>query len=148
MEKLIAAFQEFFREQSESWMERFQYKEAGPQLLLQAFLQRVVNGGGRIDREYGLGRMRTDLLVKWPLDPEQGFLGPLQKVVIELKLLHKSLEATIAAGLRQTHEYVQRTGAADAHLLLFDRRPEIPWEQKIFRREEQHEGLAITVWGM
>jgi hypothetical protein len=22
------------------------------------------------------------------------------------------------------------------------------WEQKIFRREEQHEGLAITVWGM
>lgn len=29
------------------------YKEAGPQLLLQAFLQRIVNGGGRIEREYG-----------------------------------------------------------------------------------------------
>ncbi|MBF0242568.1 MAG: ATP-binding protein, partial [Desulfamplus sp.] len=59
MKKLISAFQEFFRENSESWVERFQYKEAGPQLLMQAFLQRVINSGGRIEREYGLGRGRT-----------------------------------------------------------------------------------------
>ncbi len=62
-EKLIAAFQDFFREHSEAWLERFAYKEAGPQLLMQAFLQRVVNSGGRVEREFGLGRMRTDLLV-------------------------------------------------------------------------------------
>lgn len=30
MEKLLFAFQEFFREHSEHWIERFQYKEAGP----------------------------------------------------------------------------------------------------------------------
>ena len=36
-----------------------------PQLLRQAFLQRLVNGGGRVEREYGLGRGRTDLLVIW-----------------------------------------------------------------------------------
>ncbi|MBF0468976.1 MAG: ATP-binding protein [Desulfamplus sp.] len=65
-DKLLRSFQEFFREHSEHWIERFQYREAGPQLLLQAFLQRVVNGGGRVEREYGLGRMRTDLLVIWP----------------------------------------------------------------------------------
>ncbi len=63
VDKLLAAFQEFFREHSEHWVERFQYKEAGPQLLLQAFLQRVVNSGGRIER----GRMRTDLLLVWPV---------------------------------------------------------------------------------
>ena len=45
---------------------RFDYAEAGPQLLLQAFLQRIVNGGGRIEREYGLSRGRTDLLIIWP----------------------------------------------------------------------------------
>ncbi len=50
MPKLLSAFQQFFREHSESWLEHFDYKEAGPQLLLQAFLQRIVNGGGRIDR--------------------------------------------------------------------------------------------------
>ena len=148
IDKLLHAFVAFFRENSEAWVERFQYKEAGPQLLLQAFLQRIVNGGGRIDREYGLGRMRTDLLVQWPLDPEQGFLGPVQRVVIELKLLHKSLRTTIAQGLRQTHDYVQRTGAADAHLLVFDRRTDVAWDKKVFRLAEQHDGLTITVWGM
>ena len=58
--------EEFFREHSESWVERFDYKEAGPHLLLQAFLQRVVNSGGRIGREPSLGRGRTDLLIECP----------------------------------------------------------------------------------
>ena len=44
--KLIGAFQAFFREHSEHWVARFDYREAGPQLLLQAFLHRIVNSGG------------------------------------------------------------------------------------------------------
>ena len=56
------AFQQFFREHSQSWLERFGHKEAGPQLLLQAFLQRIVNGG-RIVREYGLGLRRVEILI-------------------------------------------------------------------------------------
>ena len=48
--RLLGAFQAFFREHSEHWVGRFDYREAGPQLLLQSFLQRVVNGGGRIER--------------------------------------------------------------------------------------------------
>ena len=47
MDKLMGAFQAYFREHSEHWLERFQYREAGPQLLLHAFVHRVVNGGGR-----------------------------------------------------------------------------------------------------
>ena len=67
MEKLLTDFQQFFRQNSDSWIQKFDYAEAGPQLLLQAFLQRIVNGGGYIDREYGLGRKRTDLLIRKPL---------------------------------------------------------------------------------
>ncbi len=63
MDKLLTTFQQFFRENSESWRERFEYKEADPQLRPQAFLQRVLNGGGRLNREFGLGR-RTDLLLR------------------------------------------------------------------------------------
>ena len=48
---LIGRFQEFFRQHSDHWMGLFEYREAGPQLVLQAFLQRVVNSGGRIERE-------------------------------------------------------------------------------------------------
>ena len=61
VEGLLAAFQAFFREHSEHWVQRFErYHEAGPQLLLQAHLQRIVKGGGRIEREYALGSGRTD----------------------------------------------------------------------------------------
>jgi hypothetical protein len=151
MEKLLPAFQEFFREHSEHWVERFDYKEAGPQLLLQAFLQRIVNGGGRIEREYGLGRMRTDLLIVWPVQPALGqtmSAAATQKVVIELKILHKSLEKTIADGMVQTAAYMDRTGTADGHLVIFDRNPEKPWEEKIFRREAQQDGKRIIIWGI
>jgi len=147
MPKLLAAFQEFFREHSEHWVERFQYKEAGPQLLLQAFLQRIVNGGGRIEREYGLGRMRTDLLVMWPLRRVEGE-SEIQKIVIELKLLHKSLEQTLALGLEQIWEYLDRCGAEEGHLVIFDRTPGKDWEDKLFRRRETVRGRQITVWGM
>ena len=155
VEKLLSAFQSFFREHSESWLERFQYKEAGPQLLMQAFLQRVINSGGRIEREYGLGRMRTDLLLLWPLnaaEPDQPswtrWQGPVQKVVIELKILYKSLESTIADGLQQTWDYMDKCGAENGHLVVFDRRPHVPWEEKVFQRKENFKGVEIGVWGM
>ncbi len=142
MKKLMTAFQEFFREHSEHWVERFDYKEAGPHLLLQAFLQRVVNAGGRIDREYGLGRRRADLLVSWK--HERG----VQKVVIELKILYKSLERTMEEGLEQTLDYMDKCGADEGHLVIFDRREGRKWEDKIFRKEEKRDGTVITVWGM
>ena len=142
---LLSAFQEFFREHSEHWIERFQYREAGPQLLLQAFLQRIVNSGGRIEREYGLGRMRTDLLIVWPAAaaPDRA-----RKLVIECKLLHRSLDQTIRDGLAQTRAYLDRCGAAEGHLVIFDRSPDRSWEQKLFRREPAAAGPPITVWGM
>ncbi len=142
MVKLLTAFQQFFREHSEHWLERFDYKEAGPQLLLQAFLQRIVNGGGRVEREYGLGRRRTDLLVIWP------YPGETQKFVIELKLLHGSLERTLTRGLEQTRAYMDRCDAAEGHLVIFDRAEHKPWAEKIFRRKETYSGTQITVWGV
>jgi len=139
---LLAAFQAFFREHSEHWVERFDYREAGPQLLLQAFLQRVVSGGGRIEREYGLGRGRTDLLILWPQS------GRTRKFVVECKVLHKSPERTVRDGLEQTVGYMDRCGAEEGHLVLFDRTEGKPWADKLFRREERIESWAITVWGM
>ncbi len=141
MDKLLAAFQQFFREHSEHWVERFDYKEAGPQLLLQAFLQRIVNGGGRIEREYGLGRGRTDLLVIWP------HTGGVQRIVLELKVLRKALDKTITEGLAQTLEYGERCNADEMHFVVFDRTKK-PWSKKIFKRSRKLRGATIRVWGM
>ncbi|MFY9259505.1 MAG: ATP-binding protein [Gallionella sp.] len=148
MPKLLAAFQQFFREHANSWIERFDYKEAGPQLLLQAFLQRIINGGGRINREYGLGRKRTDLYLEWPVDEAQGYYGEVQRVVIELKILYKSLDSTLAEGILQTAGYADLCNAAEAHLIIFDRRTNIDWDEKIWQREEQVKERKIGVWGM
>ncbi len=142
---LLRAFQQFFREHSEHWLERFAYREAGPQLLLQAFLQRVVNAGGRIEREYGQGRRRVDLLVIWGRGPDP---RREQRVVIECKVVHRGRERTIREGLRQTRAYLDVSGAEEAHLVVFDRRPGLLWEQKIFRKEKTAGGAPVTVWGM
>ena len=158
--ELLAAFQAFFREHSEHWVERFQYKEAGPQLLLQAFLQRIVNSGGRIEREYGLGRMRTDLLVIWPVRgggrrppvavPERAAPEPVavQKAVVECKVLHGGLERTIVQGLDQTRAYMDRCAAREGHLVIFDRTAGASWDDRVFRRERAVAGLDVTVGGM
>ena len=141
--ELLSAFQGFFREHSEHWVERFEYKEAGPQLLLQAFLQRIVNSGGRIEREYGLGRMRTDLLIVWPQGEQT------RRFVVECKVLHQSLEQTINAGLTQTAEYVDRCGAEAGHLVIFDRREGRRWADKVFHcRRVADSGVEMDVWGM
>ena len=139
IEKLLSDFQEFFRENSEVWIERFDYKEAGPQLLVQAFLQYVLNGGGKIYREYGLGMYRTDILIEWKDNT---------KFVLELKILRKSLEKTIEDGLEQTAKYMERTASNIGHLLIFDNSNEKSWDEKIFIEEKDYKGKKIKIWGM
>jgi hypothetical protein len=142
MDKLLTAFQEFFRKQFESWVDGFDYAEAGPQLLLQAFLQRIVNAGGRVEREYGLGRQRTYLLVIWP------YKNGVQEVVIELKLVYGSLEKTIEKGLRQTREYMDKCGTKQGYLLVFNRAENVLWEEKIFKKTKTIDGVKLAVYGM
>lgn len=147
MEKLLLDFQQFFRENSDAWIAKFDYSEAGPQLLLQAFLQRIVNGGGYIDREYGLGRRRTDLLIRKPLT--DGYGGPVQRIVLELKIKRYSLERTIDEGLRQTAEYMDMVGSVDeGHFIIFDRSKERSWDERIWHKPYDWNGRTIMVWGM
>ena len=126
MTKLLSAFRTFFGEHAEHWLGLLgDYREAAPQLILQAYLQRVVNGGGRIEREYGLGRGRTDLLVLWPR--EAGQPSDLwARFVVECKVLRdsdrKSLEWTVERGVEQTLAYMEQCGAEEGHLVLMDRR--------------------------
>ena len=126
MTKLLTAFGTFFGEHAEHWLGRFsEYPEAGPQLILQSYLQRVVNGGGRIEREYGLGRGRTDLLVLWPR--EAGQPSDLwERFVVECKVLRdsdrKSLEWTVEEGVKQTLGYMAKCGSEEGHLVVIDRR--------------------------
>ncbi len=152
VDELMAAFQSFFREHSEHWLDRFQYREAGPQLLLQAFLQRIVNSGGRIEREYGAGKRRMDLGIVWPgrriSGPDGRVKREEQRAVIECKLARSGLERAIRLGIEQTAAYMDVWGADEGHLAVFDRREGVSWEKKVFRRDEESSGHRVTVWGM
>ena len=143
VDALLAGFQRFFREHSEHWTQRFdRYQEAGPQLLLQAYLQKVVNGGGRVEREYALGRGRVDLLIVWP------HAGRTRKFVVECKVRRGGLERTVGEGTEQTRGHMDRCGAEAGHLIVFDLAPDRTWEEKIFRRAPAPGGAPVTVWGM
>ena len=102
----------------------------------------IVEGGGRIERESGLGRMRTDLQVRWPYGA-----GQLQTIVLELKLVQKGSRQTLAPGLEQTCACAERCVATEARLVIFDRRDR-PWSEKLFRRRETLRGRRIQVGGM
>jgi len=140
--KLIRAFQDFFRKHSEKWRNGFQYHEAAVQLLLQAFLQRIVNNGGYIFREYGLGRKRTDLLIVWHKGKQK------QEVVLELKIRRSTTQKTILKGIEQTWEYMDKCGASEGHLVIFDQRKQKSWKEKIFSKKEKWNDCEIMVWGM
>ena len=146
---LVSAFQCYFREHSEWWVERFGHKEAGPQLVLHAYLQRVLNSGGRIGREYALGRQRTDLLVEWPVRQDSHQVST-RKYVIECKVLREKsgLESLIREGQHQTAAYMDRCGAESGHLLIFDTRLGKTWQERVFRRDPEPSASPVTVWGM
>ncbi len=141
LSRLLTAFQQFYREHSEHWLSGMQYREAGPQLLLQAYLQRIVNGGGRIEREYGLGRGRTDLYVTWPACPE-----PRQRLVIEIKVKRAkdSLQTVIDLGTTQTREYMQRCAATHGHLVVFDADAGKSWSDKVYDKPLES---GLHLWG-
>jgi hypothetical protein len=129
MNGLLKAFQEFWRENSEIWIEKYEYKEAAPHLILQAFLQRVINGGGDIIREYASGTRRFDLCVR--------YAG--KKYPIELKLMYG--KKTEQDGLEQLGVYMDKTGEREGWLVIFDREIGKSWDEKIYwKRVETSQG--------
>lgn len=136
MHKILESFTQFYRENSAIWLEKFDYKESGPHLLMMAFLQRIINGGGKIHREYALGRKRVDLLITFGT----------QRIVVELKI--KRGEKTLPEGLIQTTEYMDTNDATEGHLVIFDPNPNISWNEKIYHKKEKFNTLSIDVWGM
>ena len=96
MAKLLEEFTQFYRENSEVRLKGLSYKEAGPHIIMLAFMQRLINGKGQIIREYALGRRHVDLYVKWKD----------QKIVIELKIKHG--ESSREKGAEQVADYMDK----------------------------------------
>ena len=75
----------FWREHGEVLIRQEGYHEAACQIILMAFLHRLVNGGGQLDREYAAGTKRLDVLVRWPYTGPEGE-RLMQREAMELKV--------------------------------------------------------------
>jgi hypothetical protein len=135
MDFLLKDFQSFWRENSDIWKEKYDYKEAAPQLILQAFLQRVLNGGGHITREMAAATGRVDLCVT--------YLG--EKYPIELKI--RRSERTRSDGVIQIASYVEKLGCGTGYLIIFDNRKNILWDEKLFCGKDSVNGKIVMVYG-
>ena len=135
MTGLLRGFQEFWRENADIWVGKYDYREAAPHLILMAFLQRVVNGGAHIDREFALGRKRLDLCVQ---------MGP-HRYPVELKLRYS--EKTEANGIEKLAEYMDTCCAKEGWLVVFDRRDARTWDERIFWRTVERDSRTIHIVG-
>jgi hypothetical protein len=146
MAKVLAEFAEFWRENADILVSGTVYHEVAPQLVLMGFLRRLVNGGGLVSREYGAGRGRIDILVRWPYTDAEG-KRRWQREAVETKVRRKGDADPLRAGLAQLDGYLDRLGLDTGILVIFDRRPKAPSIAKRTRFEEatSPSGRPVTV---
>jgi hypothetical protein len=136
MDKLMSDFQQFWRENSAIWQEKFDNKEVAPHLIMMTFLQHVINGGGQIICEMAADTSRLDICVVY-----EG-----QKYPIEIKLYRG--KKYVEKGLGQTARYMDILGCDEGWLAIFDQRTNIKWNKKIFMQKETVDGKTVTVVGL
>ena len=135
MAALMTEFQRFWRENSESHKEVYGYKEAMPHLVMMAFLQRVVNGGGHIVREMALGSGRLDLCVEY---------GAF-RYAVELKMRRNfSPEKSFP----QLAGYLDRLNLSEGWMAVFDEDKSKAWDERLYMRDETFNGKMLHIVGL
>lgn len=119
IERLLTEFLAFWKRHGEALGRRETYHEIAAQLVLMAWLQRVVNGGGYVEREYAIGKGAIDLQIRWPLPA-----GGWQQEAFELKTRAPHDGDPLEEGLEQLDRYLDQLGLETGTLVIFDRRPD------------------------
>jgi hypothetical protein len=126
--QFLLNFLDFWRNHGEAMMRTVPYHEAAPHLVLMAYLQRVINGGGRIEREYAAGAGRLDLLV---------IVGD-QQMAIEVKVWRTGRKDPLIDGLVQMQRYLQRLNLPLGYLVIFDQRETTTaWDERMQVEDRQ-----------
>jgi hypothetical protein len=141
--RMMRAFGKFWREHGEILATNMPYPEAGPQLVLMAFMQRIVNGGGFIDREYGIGRRRIDLLVRYPYQKDGKRVE--QRRAVEIKVWRKGEANPLKKGLAQMDEYLASLGMNRGTLVIFDARGRLAKNRVRYEDTVTKKGRSVRV---
>jgi len=134
-QQLLQAFLSFWRQHGEPLLKSAPYHEIAPHLVMMAFLHRVVNGGGTIEREYAIGSGRMDLCLRYG----EVVLG------MELKVWREGKADPVEAGLAQLDRYLSGLGLDSGWLVIFDRRGGLPSVAERTSVEKAHTPSLRTV---
>ncbi|MDR3135269.1 MAG: AAA-like domain-containing protein [Deltaproteobacteria bacterium] len=139
MTKLLADFQKFWRHDSRSFpflkadFAAHKFDEATYSFMLLAYLQKIVNSGAIVDRQYAEGRGAVDISVKY-----KG-----REYLIEVKLEYSYNKESLS----QLANYLDIAGEKEGWLVVFDRNKNKLWEDKIYMTTETHKNKTIHVFG-
>jgi hypothetical protein len=136
-EQLLTAFLQFWRQHGQPLLGSAPYHEIAPHLVLMAFLHRVVNGDGTLEREYAIGWGRMDLCLRYGTVT----LG------IELKVWRDGEQDPLTQGLEQLDGYLAGLGLNSGWLIIFDRRSGQPpiRERTASENQQSPQGRRIIV---
>ena len=113
---LLDSFILFWRQHGEPLFGSTPYPEIAPHLVLMAFLHRVVNGGGTLEREYAIGSGKMDICLRY---------GKLT-LAMELKVWRDRRPDPLKEGLPQLDKYLSGLSLDTGWLVIFDRRSGLP----------------------
>lgn len=114
--RLLDAFLAFWRQHGQPLLRNVAYYEIAPHIVLMAFLHRVVNGEGSLEREYAIGSDRLDLCLRYRA----------AVVAMELKVWRAGAIDPLERGLEQLDRYLTGLGLEQGWLVIFDQRPDLP----------------------
>jgi hypothetical protein len=136
-QKLLDSFLAFWRQHGQPLLKSVHYHEIAPHIVLMAFLHRVVNGGGSLEREYAIGTRRMDVCVRYG----EVTLG------LELKVWRDGERDPVHEGLAQLDDYLNGLGLETGWLVIFDQRSGLPPISERTKTETATSpaGRAITV---
>lgn len=120
--RLLQAFLDFWLQHGEPLFGTTSYNEIAPHLVMMAFLHRVVNGGGTLEREYAIGKDRMDLCLRYG----NVTLG------IELKVWKDKKGDPLDKGIEQLDSYLARLDVNFGWLVIFDVRTKaLPIQERL-----------------
>ncbi|MBO0861432.1 MAG: ATP-binding protein [Chloracidobacterium sp.] len=136
-DKLLEAFLKFWRQHGQPLLKSVYYHEIAPHIVLMAFLHRVVNGGGTLEREYAIGSRRMDVCLRYGKTT----------LAMELKVWRDGQSDPLNEGLEQLDTYLSGLGLETGWLVIFEQRGGLPAisERTSAQKARTAGGREITV---
>ncbi|MEZ4525516.1 MAG: hypothetical protein R2941_06295 [Desulfobacterales bacterium] len=100
-----------------------------------AFLQRIINSGGRIDRELATGRKRIDLCIHYENS----------RYPVEIKIRQSA--KTYEEGKKRLGDYMDSLGCDQGWLVVFDKRKKPSWKSRLFWKTARSDKKEIHIAG-